>query len=104
MAVFGALRGIREGPLDPLLPHNFPEKRSTIILHDLPRITMSFVFRKPMRRMNSCNYWRIVEISELVDFCLSESPTRVNMEERSVNIPENTSSDWHGIVSEHVKG
>ena len=45
MAVFDALLGTREGSLDPLLPHNFPGKGSTSILHDLPRITISFILR-----------------------------------------------------------
>ena len=58
MAAFGALLGIREGFLDLLLPHNTPGKGSTSTLHDLPRITSSFVFRKPLGRMNSCSEFR----------------------------------------------
>ena len=58
MAAFGALLGIREGFLDLLLPRNTPGKGSTSILHDMQRITTSFVFRKPMGRMSSCRLFR----------------------------------------------
>ena len=58
MAVLNELLGIREGLLDHLMSHNLPGKENTSILNDLPRTTISFVFKKSMGRMKSCRLFR----------------------------------------------
>ena len=44
----------REDLLDLQLLRNFPGRGSMNILHDSPKIMTSFVFRKPMGKMDSC--------------------------------------------------